>query len=456
MTADEAPAINYAHNEMAEQSLLGCILIDNTLLPEIRGVIEPTDFYDLKHQMLYRAMLRCDNEHRNIDPPTLLDFVDLKQLGGARIFDVLEGSVFSTKSAAQHARIIKEHSLKRQLRQKLQEHISGNSDDSVEDQIAQIQNALHEIKKDGFGTIRHVAESATDTMDWILTVKEQGTVSGVPFTAEVDHYTSGWQPGELIILAARPSVGKTAFASEITRAAVLKNHPALFFSLEMGERQLMQRIACRETRIPLNKIRDPRYLNPDEIGRIDAAYRKLSGEWPLFIDESPGLDISLIRSRTREMKLRRPELALVVVDYLQLITRKDGRRNDNREVEVASISKALKQIARENEVPVIALSQLSRNVEHRKGGPQLSDLRESGAIEQDADIVMFLHREERAEPGEAENIELLIEKNRQGSCGHQSFKFFGENMEFVVCTSEESNAKAKRVIDVNDQAEWMQ
>ncbi len=452
------------HNDMAEKAVLGCVMVDNTTLATAQGILVADDFYNLSHRRIFLAMGELEKAGMNIDPIALMEFLGDDFSMGFDALMALEASVMTTSLVSNHALIVREHSLRRQivaLASKTGDELSMGGD--LQAQVAELQTKLMEIQNTtATGRARHISKAARETFDWILETRESGGMTGVPTGfPRLDKLTNGWQRGDMVVLAARPSVGKTALAMDFLRTCcAVHNQRAIMFSLEMSERALMQRIQARESGVFLGKLRAPKELEERDLYRVADACEAIS-KWPLMCDDTPANDISTIRARAREYQQRHPDLALIVIDYLQIIEHKGASRNDNNQIKVAQISGRIKQLARECNVPVIVLSQLSRSVEQRgkKEEPRLSDLRDSGAIEQDADLVIFLHRPvsvQEAADSRAVPIKLMVEKNRQGSCGTVNLIFDGPLMRYdELLTVEPEPEYGTTTIEEADDLKWL-
>lgn len=390
-----------------EEAVLGAVMLERSAFDVVINVLKPECFYVESHQTIFRAIVRLNLESKPIDLLTVVEELKtmemLDQVGGPYYISKLTNAVVSAANIEAHARIIQEKFIQRELIRISSEIITDAYDDttdvfelldSAEQKLFEIAN--DQLKKE-FDTLGRSVMDTLNKIDEMRARKEDitGVPSGFP---SLDKLTYGWQQSDLIILAARPSVGKTAFALNLARNAVM--HPTkptavAFFSLEMSTSQLVQRILSAESEIPLEKISRGKM----EDHEMQQLYKK--GIEPLttanlFIDDSAALNIFELRAKCRRLKSLH-NVGLFIIDYLQLMSGSSDNRNSNREQEISTISRNLKQLAKELQVPIIALSQLSREVEKRKESnkiPQLSDLRESGAIEQDADMVMFLYRPE--------------------------------------------------------------
>lgn len=415
------------HNVEAERALLGSILLDNGALNIALEVLKTGDFYSDAHRMAFQKMVELSEKSRPAELVTLADELArdglLEKAGGATYLASLTDAlpIGSPARVAEYARIIKEKSVLRGLITASNNIISRclEETDDAETLIDLAQSQIFEIaEKDvqsGFYRIQDIVKSSFGTLD-VLFDRRQG-VTGIETGFEIlDNMTSGLQPGELIIVAARPSLGKTALALNVAaHAATHGGRVTAVFSLEMSKESLLIRMLCSEGRIDSHKLRTG-FANQEDWAKMSKALGRLA-EAPLFIDDTPALSLMQIRAKARRLKAEKG-LDLVIVDYLQLVT--GHGRFENRNQEVSYISRGLKSIAKELSVPVVALSQLSRAPEAGKGRePQLSDLRDSGSIEQDADMVIFIHR--GASDGGPEDTgvvtELNIGKQRNGPTG---------------------------------------
>ncbi|GJL79758.1 MAG: replicative DNA helicase [Nitrospinaceae bacterium] len=434
------------YNLEAEQSILGACLKSSEALAKSLEVVTEEDFYKSNHQKIFLAMRDLFDASEPIDVLTIADKLrkknELEMVGGIDTLDFLEGFVPTAQAVVHHAKIVREKKILRDLIETATEIVttsygdSGDVDlilDRAEQSIFQISEkrtkrnfySLKEVVKDNFASIEKLFESP-------------GMVTGVEtgFT-DLDHMTSGLQPSDLIILAARPSMGKTSFALDIARFAALHGKiPTAFFSLEMSKDQLGMRLLCAEARINSSKLRTG-YIAKSDWPKLTAAAGRLS-EAKLFIDDSAALNSLDVRARTRRLAAEH-DLGLVIIDYLQLM---QGRsQTESRQLEVSEISRGLKALAKEIDVPIIALSQLSRAVESRTDKrPMLSDLRESGAIEQDADVVAFIYRDEVYNPegGDVGTAEILIRKQRNGPIGDVKLHFEKEYTRFYNFSGQDS------------------
>lgn len=420
-------------NLEAERALLGSVLIDNSALNVALETLTRDDFFSDSHRLTFEKMVAISERNRTIDIVTLAEELSkdglLEKAGGAAYLAALSDGVplGSTASIAEYSRIVKEKSIIRRLINASNNVIARclEATDDPETLIDLAQSQVFEIAEEkvpsGFLGVKDIVKSSFGTIDVLFDRGKSVTGIETGFV-DLDNMTSGLQPGELVILAARPSLGKTALALNIATHAAIQGNPVGILSLEMSKESLLIRLLCAEARIDSHKLRTG-FSSRDDWSRMTQALGRLA-EAPLYIDDAPALSIMQIRARARRMKAEKG-LSLLVVDYLQLISGQS--RFENRTQEVSFISRSLKSIAKELHVPVLALSQLSRAPEERPGHrPQLSDLRESGSIEQDADVVLFIFRqdvykradedEEGGEPGG--RTELIIGKQRNGPTGN--------------------------------------
>jgi len=422
-------------NVEAEQSVLGSVLIDAACIATVVERLKTEDFYIQANRLIYEAMLDLYNRGEPVDVVTVSKQLgDVAAVGGFEYLARLAVTVPTTENLKYYVSIVEEKSLLRKLINSSNDILSlcytGDEEvgiilDTAEKRIFDIlQNRGHR----GMTHIKSVLEANFVRLEELA--KNRGKATGVPtgFT-DLDRITAGLQPSDLIIIASRPAMGKTSFALNIAQnAAMHHNITSAVFSLEMSKEQLGNRVLWSEAMISGEKIRTGNI--GDEDWPMLARAVSMLAKAPLYIDDSPGITVSEMRAKCRRLKLEK-NLGLIVVDYLQLMS--GGRRSDNRQQEISEISRSLKILAKELDVPVVALSQLSRAPTQRSDHkPQLSDLRESGAIEQDADIVMFLHRQDYYDPDtEKKNIaECIISKHRNGPTGTIELYWQGEITRF--------------------------
>jgi len=418
-----------------EEAVLGAIMLEKGAFDAVVEILKPECFYVDSHQRIFKAMQSLANKSQPIDILTVVEELrmreELDMVGGPYYVTKLTNTVVSSANIEAHSRIVLQKFIQRELIRISGEIISDAYEDSTDvfDLLDQAESKIYEVTsthlRNNYETIDSVLVKTIQRIEDLRHKNED--ISGVPSGfVSLDRVTYGWQSTDLIILAARPSVGKTAFALNLARNAALhatKPTPVAFFSLEMSAGQLVQRILSAESDIWLEKISRGK-LEEHEMKQLYARGIQKLAQAPLFIDDTPALNIFELRAKCRRLK-NANNIGMIIIDYLQLMSGTGENRNGNREQEISNISRSLKSLAKELQVPIIALSQLSREVEKRKEGnkmPQLSDLRESGAIEQDADMVMFLYRPEyyditQDEMGDNNRGEthVRIAKHRNGS-----------------------------------------
>ncbi|MEO0010369.1 MAG: replicative DNA helicase [candidate division WOR-3 bacterium] len=418
----------------AEAAVLGAILIDQEALPRVMQFLKPDHFYSLAHRRVYEAMLNLFEAKKPYDIITVTDELrrmkELDSIGGQPFLSALQDTVLTSANCEEHARLVLEKALQRQLIQTATEIVQDayNEEFSAEELLEKAESKIFQLRqageRRGFTLVRERLLQEMDRIEQARTKKQHITGVETGFL-ELDDLTSGFQPGDFIIIAGRPGMGKTAFALNIavnTTTRVKKPVPVAIFSLEMSTDSLIQRLICAEARVTINQLRRGMLNNP-EYARIAAAVGRLS-EAKLYIDDSAALNALEIRARARRLKGDHPDLGLIIIDYLQLMEpHSGGRREYSRQQEITEISRALKAMAKELNIPVIALSQLSRAPDRREDKkPLLSDLRESGALEQDADVVIFLYRDaeynkknwDALSEEQKKDTDLIIAKHRNG------------------------------------------
>ncbi len=413
-------------NVESEQALLGSILLNPEVILDVLDIVKPDAFYADKHKTIFDAMLKLHEKSEPIDLLTisskLKESVDLDRIGGMSYLTEIVNSVPSASNAEHYAGIVsKKHTMRKLI--EAAEHIARIGYDE-ETELAELldkaEKKIYEVTTQNISgkyyEMKDVLGDAMERLDRIH--KSKGVLRGVPTGfKDLDTKLSGLQNSDLIILAARPSIGKTSLALDIARNAAIRHSiPTVIFSLEMSAHQLVDRMLSAESKVSAWELRTGNLKLEEEFGRISAALDPLS-KAPLFIDDQAGNNILKIRSIVRRLKHEK-KLGLIIIDYLQLMTPIHTRGGDNMVQQITEISHSLKQLAKEFDIPVLALSQLSRAVEQRGGKPRLSDLRDSGSIEQDADVVLFIHRDANEEGGgKKQEAEILIEKHRNGPTG---------------------------------------
>ncbi|MFJ7935421.1 replicative DNA helicase [Sporosarcina sp. NPDC096371] len=428
------------HNNEAEQSVIGAIFLEPQALITAAELLISEDFYRIAHQKIFETMIILSDKGQAIDVVTVTEELsakkELEDVGGISYLMEIANSVPTAANIAHYARIVEEKALLRRLIRVATSIVEDGyaREDEVEALLSEAEKKMMEVSnRKNAGDFRHIKDVLVETYDNIeLLHTRQGDVTGIPsgFT-DLDKMTAGFQRNDLVILAARPSVGKTAFALNVAQNIATKtDENVAIFSLEMGAEQLVMRMLCAEGNIDAQVMRTGR-LEAEDWRKLTMAMGSLSNAG-IFIDDSSGIRVNEIRSKCRRLQ-QEHGLGMIIIDYLQLISG-SGRAGENRQQEVSEISRSLKGLARELKVCVIALSQLSRGVEQRQDKrPMMSDLRESGSIEQDADIVSFLYREDYYDK-ETENqniIEIIIAKQRNGPTGTVSLAFAKEYNKFV-------------------------
>ena len=432
------------NNLDAEQAVLGCLLIDNECQTELMYQISVDDFYTEAHKGIYEAMSKVFQRNIPIDFITLTEELErqgkINAIGGLDYISFLSNVVPSAANYKYYADIVKSNALRRQLIQSGQKIIEKSySDEDKDDILAFAEGEVFSIsEKEESSALEHVGKpngaikQVIDKFDRIS--KDPDSLRGTPTGyKDLDEITNGLQRSDLILLAARPAVGKTSFAMNLAINVALGGNTVAVFSLEMPKTQLMQRAICSVAKVPMGKALSGQ-MNIDEWKRVWAATKQLEAS-EIYVDDSSLTTPAQLLSKCRRLKAKQGKLDFVMIDYLQLMTA-DKKNKENRQTEISEITRNLKIAAKELNVPILVLSQLSRDIEKREGHlPQLSDLRESGSIEQDADIVMFLHNPEKyndtptqEEPGV---VELHLAKHRNGRTGKIKLRWIGQYTTFV-------------------------
>lgn len=427
-----------------EEAVLGAMLLEPECVDQAMEELTASCFYDPKHKMIFEAMSSLVNEHTSVDIITvgnkLKSMGTLEDVGGYVVLANLSEKVGSAAHIEYYIRILKQKTIQRDLITASHNILAAAFDESmkVDDLIDKAQSWVYDsiqsnVKKD----VQDIGSLINAAMSQIQDKQSSTGISGVPSGfSKLDDLTMGWQPSDLIILAARPSVGKTAFSLNLARnAAVDHNMPVAFFSLEMASIQIVNRLITSESGLHPDKIKGATKLEQYEWGQLEYKLKALSRA-PLYIDDTPGLPLMEFRTKAKNL-VKNKGVRLIIIDYLQLI-QGPSELKGMREQEVAAISRTLKATAKELNVPIIALSQLSRQAVQRQGGggkPQLSDLRESGSIEQDADMVLFIHRPDYVglseNEGDKEKTQIIIAKHRNGETTDLDMLFKGEQLRFV-------------------------
>ena len=426
-------------NVEAEQAVLGAMMLEHNAVVAAMEKLRPGDFYREVHRTIFEAMEHLHHDNKEVDvitlPEELRRMKKLDDVGGLEYILSLPNLVATAANIEYHANIVAEKALARNIITTCTELTSEAYDgekepeDLLDDAERRILQISESKRRGDFAPVGVVVE---ETLDKITKLYEnKAGITGLPTGfRDLDRLTSGLQPSDLILVAARPSMGKTAFTLNIAQNVGVKQHKTVaFFSLEMSQEQLVQRLLCQNAHIDSQKLRTGQLNSDDEWTKLTDACDKLY-QAPIYIDDTPGISVTEMRSKARRLKAEHG-LDLIIVDYLQLM---QGRNSESRQQEISEISRSLKALARELKVPLIALSQLSRSVESRQDKrPMLSDLRESGALEQDADIVSFLYREDYYDK-ETENqhiTEIILAKHRNGPVGSVKLYFKGEYTLFL-------------------------
>ena len=423
----------------AEQSVLGSMLISKDAIADVNEEIGGTDFYRPAHEIIYDAIVDLYGRGEPADPVTVSAELqrrgELQKVGGAPYLHTLSASVPIAANASYYATIVREKAILRRLvdagTKIAQMGYAGEGD--VDDTVDAAQQEVYAIgekrQQEDYAPLSAIMETTLDEIEAIS--NNDGTTSGVPTGfADLDELLNGFSGGQMVIVAARPAVGKSTLALDFCRAASVHNNlTSCFFSLEMSKSEITMRLLSAEAKIPLNHIRKGP-MSEDDWNKLGPKMSQVSGA-PMFIDDSPNMTMMEIRAKARRLK-QRHDLRLIVIDYLQLMT--SGKKVESRQVEVSEFSRQIKLLAKELEVPIIALSQLNRGPEQRSDKrPMMSDLRESGSIEQDADIVMLLHREDvyEKESPRAGEADIIVAKHRNGPTRDVVVSFQGHYSRFV-------------------------
>ena len=446
------------HDQQAEQALLGAMLIDKDACSEVINIAIPDDFFYDSHKVIFAAMKALQEERQPVDVTTLttylMDKKELDRIGGVNYLLTLSQSVPTTAHTQYYLKILNDKALLRRLIKESTDIITKSYDDigNMNDFINDVERDFLAVTRDRnageFKNIDEVVDNVTKRLN--ILQKNGGVVSGVKTGyRDLDKLTSGFQKGDLVILAARPSVGKTAFALNVANNSSYYSKEAVaVFSLEMPAEQLVTRLICCAGSINNDALKTGSILKENPNKYYAAADKVMHDN--LYIDDTPGIKVGEIAAKCRRLK-QDVGLKLVIIDYLQLISGPNNSK-ESRQQEVSDISRSLKAMARELECPVIALSQLSRAVEQRKGKPMLSDLRESGAIEQDADIVAFLHREDyQNKENEAETnglTEIVVAKHRNGATADIPVVFEKQYSRFSDYTTEQVPETGESIRDL--------
>jgi replicative DNA helicase len=442
------------HSVEAEQSVLGGLLLENEALDKVADILSSGDFYRHDHRLIFQHISKLIEHNRPADIVTVAESLDnaaeLSAVGGLAYLGALAQNTPSAANIRRYAEIVRERAIMR----KLVEVGSGIAESAYNPQGRDAQQLLDEAESkifqiaeggkrssEGFLDIKVLLPQVADRIDQLFQRDNQSEVTGIPTGyTDLDSMTSGLQPGDLIIVAGRPSMGKTAFSINIAENVALDTGlPVAVFSMEMGATQLATRMIGSVGRLDQHRMRTGRLEDEDWV-RLTTALGRLN-EAPIFIDEGAGLNSFDVRARARRLHRQTGKLGLIVIDYLQLMSGASGRQSENRATEISEISRSLKSLAKELDVPVIALSQLNRSLEQRPDKrPVMSDLRESGAIEQDADLILFIYRDQVYNPDSPDKgtAEIIVAKQRNGPIGRVRLTFIGEHTRFENFTSSDA------------------
>jgi len=435
------------HSVEAEQSLLGGLLLENQAFDKIADLVTAEDFYRDDHRRIYRHLAKLIEHAKPADVVTVAESIDASEdkdrTGGPAYLGSLAQNTPSALNIRRYAELVRERSVQRRLIQvatEIAESALAPSGKEVGQLLDEAETRILEVGErgqrgtKGFESIQPVLARVFERIDHLYHQENKSDVTGLPTGfADLDEKTAGLQPGDLVIVAGRPSMGKTAFALNMAEHVAVGNGvPVAIFSMEMGATQLAMRLLGSIARVDQHKMRTGR-LNDEEWSRLSTAMGKLH-DAPIFIDETAALNSLELRTRARRIHRQCGQLGLVMVDYLQLMSAANQSQNENRATEISEISRSLKALAKELGAPVVALSQLNRALETRNDKrPMMSDLRESGAIEQDADLILFIYRDEVYYPEKPESkgtAEVIIGKQRNGPIGKIDLTFLGEHTRF--------------------------
>jgi len=434
------------HSLDAEQSVIGGLMLLNDSLDKVADIISANDFYQYAHRLIFEHTLKIINAGKPADIITVAESLDisaeLTSVGGLAYLANLVQNTPSAANIRRYAEIVRERSLMRQLI----EVSSGITESAYNPQGRDVKNLLDDAEakilniaesghrsNQGFLGVQQILPGVINRIDDLYQRENQSGLTGISTGFEdLDQFTSGFQPGDLIIVAGRPSMGKTAFSINIAENIALQNKlPIAIFSMEMGASQLVTRMLGSIGKLDQQRMRNGS-LEDDDWFRLTSAVGKLN-DAPVYIDEGAGLTSFDVRARARRLQRQAGQLGLIVIDYIQLMSGTSDKSNENRATEISEISRSLKSLAKELNVPVVALSQLNRSVEQRQDKrPVMSDLRESGAIEQDADLILFIYRDEvyNKDSEQKGTAEIIISKQRNGPIGTVRLTFLGEHTRF--------------------------
>lgn len=430
----------------AEEAVLGAALLDANALPKIMEILDEGHFYSPANQKVYRAILDLFNQNVASDLVTVTDWLKqnkmLDDIGGPEYLSNIVANVLTTANVEHHARVVLDKAIKRDIIQISMELLKNSFEDSqnAAELVDYAQNSVFQIKESGLRKEPvHIRSYITGILETAEAMRGERMITGIATGYfKLDEITSGFQKGDFVVVAGRPSMGKTAFVLNVAAHAATRNNESVgVFSLEMSGEALVQRLLCSEAEVNLRNLRRGMLSNQDWVNLATAAGNL--DKAPIFIDDSPDLNIYELKAKARRLKVE-SDIHLLVVDYLQLLEGPKTFRTTSRQQEISEISRALKALAKELNIPLIVVSQLSRMPEHREDKrPRLADLRESGAIEQDADVVIFIYREELYDrDAEKKGLaEINVAKQRNGPTGVIELGFFNECTRFANITFRE-------------------
>ena len=438
-TLQQAPQRVPPHSVEAEESVLGAMLLSESSITDVLEKLRSDDFYKPAHRKIYDGVVALFGRGEAVDSVTVAEELrrngQLEEIGGKPYLFHLVNSVPAASNATQYARIVEETSILRRMIEATQQAaaMAFESAEDVDHIVDQVEALIFSVAEKRLGDrFSHIRDLLHEHLEHVEALQLRGaSVTGVPTGfVDLDNLTSGLQPSNLCIVAARPSFGKTSFALNIAQQAAIEHAvPVAIFSLEMSKMELVQRLVCAEALVDVQKLRTGR-LSDQDWSRLATAVGRLA-DAPIYIDDTESVTVLEIRAKARRLK-QKSGLGLVIIDYLQLMS--GPRRSENRQQEISEISRSLKILARELQVPVIAVSQLSRAVEARQDKrPMLADLRESGALEQDADIVLFIYRDEvyNRDSTDKGTAEILLAKHRNGPVGRLKLTFLENYTKFA-------------------------
>ncbi|NUM33196.1 MAG: replicative DNA helicase [Candidatus Brocadiae bacterium] len=448
------PSVSLPQNLDAEIGVLGALLIEESIAGEVFKRLDKSYFSSQAHQLIFEAIGYLFEKSKPIDPVSVMEELKrqgvLDQVGGQEYLFSLMGAVYSAGNAIYYADVVREKGIMRSLIGASQQIIEYTKSENIplETLLDKSEQLIFEVTQKKVTSepvhINHILIEVVASLE-----KESTGITGLPSGFyDLDQMTSGLQPSNLIILAARPSMGKTSFALNIAcNVAVEQNVGVLLFSLEMSKEQLAQNMVCSRSKVSAHKITNGS-ISQEDYDQITTEASSI-GNAPIFIDDTPGLSLRELRGKARRYKAQY-KIGLIVIDYIQLMESPEIAKNENRQQEISQISRGLKGIARELKIPIIALSQLNRSVDARDDHrPRMSDLRESGALEQDADLIMFLYRDDyyNHESQHQGMAELIVAKHRNGPTGTVNLYFFKQYMRFVSSSNQKNTNENQKLIN---------